>query len=112
MDRKALIRQYKETPRPMGVYRIHNTTTGRTLIGTSLDVRSMLNRHRAQLGLGAHRNRQLQNDWNKLGPDAFDFEVLDTISPSDVPGYDPTDDLRALEELWTDKLSPAGDSGY
>ena len=37
MDRKALIRQYKDAPRPMGVYRIHNTTTGQFLIGTSLD---------------------------------------------------------------------------
>ncbi len=55
MDRKALIRQYKETPRPMGVYRIRNTKTSQALIGTSLDVPSMLNRHRAQLGLGAHR---------------------------------------------------------
>ncbi len=112
MDRKELIRQYKETPRPMGVYRIRNTTTGQSLIGTSLDVSSMLNRHRAQLGLGAHRNRQLQNDWNTLGPEAFDFEILDTLSPSDVPGYDPTDDLRALEELWMEKLAPTGDPGY
>ena len=78
----------------------------------------MLNRHRAQLGLGAHPNRKLQNDWNTLGPEAFDFAILDTLFPSDVPGYDPTDDLRALEELWIEKLAPApatatvGDASY
>ena len=112
MDRKELIRQYKDTPRPMGVYRIRNTKTGQALISTSVDVPSMLNRHRAQLGLGAHRNRQLQNDWNTLGPDSFDFETLDTLSPGDVPDYDPTDDLRALEELWMEKLAPTGDPVY
>jgi len=112
MDRKALIRKYKETPRPMGIYRIHNTTNGKTLIGTSTDLPSALNRHRAQLRMGGHRNRQLQADWNTSGDDAFDFEVLDTLSASDQPDYDPTDDLRLLEQLWLQKLAPSGEPRY
>lgn len=112
MDRKARIREYKETPRPMGVYRVRNMINGKSLIGSSVDLPAMLNRQRTQLKTGTHSNRALQKDWSELGPEAFDFEVLDTLKAPDQPGYDPTDDLRTLEEMWLDKLSPFDDRGY
>jgi hypothetical protein len=112
MDRKALIRQYKETPRPAGVFRVHNTVEDKSLVGTSGDVPSMLNRQRFQLGHGSHPNRALQEDWNRLGPEAFAFEVLDTLAPPKEPGGDPEEDLRVLGDLWLEKLSPYGERGY
>jgi len=112
MDRKARIREYKETPRPMGVYRVRNTVNGKSLIGSSVDLPAMLNRQRAQLTMGAHSNRALQHDWRDLGSEAFEFEILDTLKPRDQPDYDPTDDLRTLEKMWLEKLSPFGDRGY
>lgn len=112
MDKKALKRDYKETPRPMGVFQIRNTRNGKVLIGTSVDLPAILNRHRAQLGHGLHRNRELQKEWNEQGADAFAFEILDTLSPSDKPVYDPAGDLKALEELWLEKLSPFEEKGY
>jgi hypothetical protein len=30
----------------------------------------------------------------------------------DLPGYDPRDDLRALEALWLDRRQPYGERGY
>ena len=77
MDRKSLIRQYKETRRPMGVYRVRNTVNGKSLIGASADLPARLNRIRAQLGMGRHPIQDLQQDWNNLGPEAFEFEVID-----------------------------------
>jgi hypothetical protein len=112
MDRKALIRQYKESRRPMGVFRVRNTADGRSLVGTSVNLPAMLNRQRAQLRLGAHPNRALQKDWNELGVEAFEFEILDTLTPPDEPDYDPSGDLRVLEDLWLEKLSPFDDRGY
>jgi hypothetical protein len=97
MNRRELARAYKETRRPMGVYQVRNSTNDRVLLGRSVDLPSILNRERAQLRLGSHRNAELQRDWNELGPDAFAFEVLDTLAPPDRPDYDPTDDLRVLE---------------
>ena len=112
-DRKALTRAYKETPRPMGVYRVHNRVADKSLVGVSVDLPSILNRELAQLRLGAHKNAALQDDWNALGPDAFVFEVLDTLSPpADDPGYDPRAELRVLEALWLEKLRPWGGRGY
>jgi group I intron endonuclease len=111
-DRKTLIREYKEAARPMGVYQVRNTVNGKSFVGTSVDLPSILNRHRAALRFGGHTNRELQKDWNELGPEAFEFEVLDTLTPSDRPGYNPSDDLRELEELWLEKLSPFDERGY
>lgn len=112
MDRKEAIRAYKEGWRPMGVYRVRNTVTGKSLVATSTDIPSMFNRHRAQLRFGSHPDRGLQRDWNELGAGAFAFEILDTLSPPEEPGYDPAEDLRILEELWIAKLAIAADQAY
>ena len=74
IDRKARMREYKETPRPAGVYRVRNTATGKSLVGSTADLPGMLNRQRFQLEHGSHPDRELQRDWNELGPDAFEFE--------------------------------------
>ena len=112
MDRKAIIREYKERRRPMGVFQVRNTVTGQVLIGSTTDLPAMLNRQQAQLRLGAHANRRLQADWHDLGPAAFAFEVLDTLAPEDQPGHDAKDDLRVLEAMWLEKLAPFDDRGY
>ncbi|HEX4966238.1 MAG TPA: GIY-YIG nuclease family protein [Thermoanaerobaculia bacterium] len=112
MDKKALTREYKESWRPMGVYQVRNTVNGKLLVGASVDLPAILNRHRAELRMGGHRNRELQKDWAELGPEAFEFEILDTLTPPERPDYDPKEDLRVLESLWLDKLSPFGERGY
>lgn len=96
----------------MGVFRVHNTVKDKSFVGTSRDLPAILNRHQAQLRMGGHVSSELQNDWNTMGPDAFVFEVLDTLEPPTTPGYDPSDDLRVLEQLWLDKLSPFDERGY
>lgn len=103
-DRKARIREYQEAARPMGVFRVANQPTGRGVLGTSRDLPSILNRHRAQLSLGSHADKALQSEWDETGGEGFVFEVLDTLEPSDDPGYDPTQDLQALQELWEERL--------
>ncbi|MHB8080011.1 MAG: GIY-YIG nuclease family protein [Candidatus Krumholzibacteriia bacterium] len=112
MDRKALRREYQETPRPMGVFRVHNTANGKSFVGSSVDLPAMLNRQRAQLGFGGHPNRELQREWREMGAQAFAFEVLDTLKPREEPGWDPAGELRALEALWLEKLSPYDAQGY
>lgn len=111
-DRKSKIREYKQTPRPAGIYRIRNTVTGRSLIGAAVDLPGRLNRYRFQLKAGSHAVAELQADWNELGEAAFEFSELDVLEPRDEPTYDPTEDLAALEEMWTEKLAASGESFY
>lgn len=110
--RKDLVRAYKETPRSAGVGAVKNLASGKLLLLASPDIPALLNRHQAQLKLGAHRNAELQKDWNSLGAERFAFEVLDTLPPPETPDADPTEDLATLEDLWLEKLQPYEPTGY
>jgi hypothetical protein len=112
MDKKALKREYKESRAPMGVYRVHNTIADRSLVGSSVNLPAILNRHRAELRMGMHKNRALQQDWTQLGEDAFAFEILDTVTPRDEPGFDGAGEVRALEQLWLERFEPYGERVY
>ena len=112
MDKKTLIREYKETRRPMGIYCIRNTVNGKMLVGKSTDLPAILNRQRTQLRSGTHPNPALKKDLIEYGVEAFEVDVLDTIEVPNQADYDPAADLRTLEQMWLDKLSPFGDRGY
>lgn len=111
-DKKEIIKEYKRTLRPMGIYIVKNHENGKILIGYSRDLPGRLNRFKFELEFGTGANKELLADYKKLGPDKFSFEVLDTLDPKEDPGYDYTEDLEALEEMWLDKLKPFGEKGY
>lgn len=98
--RRELTEAYLRTPRQMGVYRIRNTVTGFSHVATSTDLPARFNRHRMELKMGSDRAPGLQAEWNRHGPDAFEFEILDLLEPSDEPGWNPREDLATLEALW------------
>ena len=106
-QRKDAIRAYHESDKPMGVYRVHSDIAARSIIGSSVDLRAALNRQRAQLELASHPDTALQAAWDELGADGFEFEILDTLEPSDDPAYDLTGDLRELESMWRERLEGA-----
>ena len=112
MDRKELVRKYKETPRPAGNWRVRHIASGRSLVGSSPDAPAMLNRIRAQLRLKAHRNRALQRDWDEGGADAFELEVLDLLPPPETPDQDIAEDLKVLEAMWVEKLGLTEETRY
>lgn len=111
-DRKAMMRAYKENPPPMGVWAVHNTVDDRWLVGASPNAKGRLNRERFTLDHGSHPSRDLQADWNRLGEEAFTFEVLDTIPEPDDPEVRAADELTALLELWLEKLALPEDRLY
>ena len=108
MDKAALKRAYKESDRPMGVYKITATQTGTVYIGFDTNVPARLNRHKAELKFGSHRNRELQAAWKAGGEQALEFEVLDLLDPEkDVPD-NPAEELRTLAGMWAAKLAEEG----
>lgn len=104
MDRKARIREYKETGRPAGVFVVRNLVASKWLVGSSVNLPGMLNRQRFQLECGSHPDRELQRDWNELGADAFEFDVLDRLESSDRSDDDLAEDLRVLGQMWIERL--------
>jgi group I intron endonuclease len=110
MRKNELKREYKLNHRPMGVYQIRNVVNEKVLIGSSLNLPGIFNRHKSQLKTGNHPNGVLQAEWNEFGSEGFAFEILDEITPKE--GRDYREELAFLEELWLEKMEPYGDRGY
>ena len=110
--KKELKLEYKQNRRPIGVFQIRNIVNEKVLVGVSLNLPGILNRHKFQLEMGNHPNKTLQAEWREFGPDNFAFEILDELKPREDPDYDYSADLAFLEELWIETLQPYGDRGY
>jgi group I intron endonuclease len=110
--RAEIRRAYKEAPRQAGIFQIKNLKNGKILLGSSTNLHGPLNKHRFMLTIGRHDNADLQGDFDRYGPDAFVFEILEVVKPSDEPGFCLEDELTLLEQIWLEKLQPYGDRGY
>ncbi|MNT67357.1 hypothetical protein D3C72_2054910 [compost metagenome] len=97
--------------RTMGVYQIKNQVNGRVFLGASLNLDGTITRDRQWLPRGGHQNHQLQRDWKAFGAEAFTFEILETLTPTDDP-RDYAGEVALLLEAWKAQLEPYGDKGY
>ncbi len=116
-SREELKKQYKDTPVPMGVFLVRNTKTNEFVLGSSLNLNGALNMHRQVLKWGKPtdpliKNPQIMEDYRSQGEATFEFTVLDSLKPKDEPGWNPTEDLKALEKIWLDELKSRGWTPY
>jgi|SRR4029453_12016037 hypothetical protein len=111
-DKKRLKQEYKRTRRPLGVFQIRNLQNDKVFLVGGLDIQGKINRHKFQLNAGSHANRQLQHDWQQLGPEKFAFEILDQMEPLADSSFDARRELAFLEEMWLEKLAPYNERGY
>jgi group I intron endonuclease len=59
-----------------GIYTITHRSSGRSYLGSSVDIDKRWVVHRSSLNRGTHHSPYLQRVWSKHGAAAFDFEVL------------------------------------
>ena len=112
MNQKELKKQYKQTVLPMGIFQIKNLVNGKIFLGSSKNLKGKLNSIKFQLEMGSYINKELQKDFNEYRENNFLFETLDLLEPKEDPGYDYSDDLNTLEEMWLEKLQPYDEKGY
>ena len=93
----------------MGVYRIRNTQNGKSYVGFSTDLPAILNRHKAELKFGTHRNAGLLGEWKLLGELFFEFETVDELTPDEASLASPVEELGILAAMWIRKLEAAGE---
>ncbi len=110
MEKEEARKAYKQTQRPMGIYRIAAAGHDILYVGASTDVQARLNRHKAELKFGNHRNREMQAAWNSLGESGFSFEVLDVLAHEENSQSKPAEELEVLLNLWVRKIEEAGHS--
>jgi len=112
MNRKDKIKEYKRSIQPMGVYQIRNKVNGKIFIGSSKDLKGILNRIKFQLKNKLHVNTNMQNDFNEMGEANFSFEILDYLEPKEDMEGNYTKELQILEKMWLEKLRPFNEKGY
>jgi hypothetical protein len=100
---KRLKQQYKQNPRPVGVFLIRNMVNDKVLVGVGLDLAGIINRHKFQLTMGIHQNPRLQTEWNEFGSSSFAFEILDQLPPREDPDVNYREELAFMEKLWLEQ---------
>lgn len=77
MKRFSIVRQVLKDE--TAVYSITNKITGRKYYGSTNDVYERFRAHRERLRKGKHENKELQRDYNELGPRCFGYTVEDIL---------------------------------
>lgn len=111
--------------RPSGVFLIRNKNNGKVFLQSSEDLTTKMNRLKNALETGGiFPSKVLQDDYNNLGKDAFEFEILEIIPRTEENmAYEMGDHFHAVQknmarlskkllEKYMDKLQPYGDNGY
>jgi hypothetical protein len=108
--RRELRAAYEQRSRDPGVYLLRNTVTGRVLVGSTPDLRSIRNRLEFGRATGSTGvlDRRLAADARAYGMGAFELEVLDVLAVTPEMSADELAlELRTLEALWREKLADA-----
>ncbi|MBS1787873.1 MAG: GIY-YIG nuclease family protein [Acidobacteria bacterium] len=79
---------------PSGVYQIRCKITQKIYVGSAVNLSQRWGKHKMTLRRGTHRNSHLQKAWDKYGESAFEFEVLEYATRSE---------LLLVEQKWIDK---------
>lgn len=111
MDRKELKRQAMENKTEGGVFVVRNNRNDKVFVDTTPNFKT-INGQQFTLGMGMHKNKLLQQEWNEFGQGAFTFEVLEVLEVEDNPYFNQRDALKKLKQKWLDQLQPYGDRGY
>jgi hypothetical protein len=100
-------------PGAPGVYRIICVTWGRVYVGSTHDLPARFLEHKSQLAAQRHPNSWLQRAYDRCGPGAFVFQVLELYHGRWRP-----DCLSPAEQRWINdhpklfNVRPAGSNRY
>ena len=102
-DRKAALRAYKQQrPRP-GIYAVRHTSSGRAWPDSSPNLDTTRNGLWHRLEEGRHLDKRLQAEWNRWGPEAFEYVILEVIDEEMSPLV-LKETLKSLKAKWVDRL--------
>ena len=107
-DRRAICTAYKERKGLGGVYSITNRVTGEKHLFSTPNLQGAENRFEFMVQTNGCTVLSIQKEWASYGPDAFFFEVLESMEQGETQGArEFREDVKALEELWKENLPAA-----
>ena len=103
INRKQATQDYKDAKIPRGIYVARCLATDRVWVDSSRNLAATKNSFWFFLRAGNHKNISLQDDYNALGADAIQYEVLEQLD-DDTPTTAVTDLLKEKKLLWAEQL--------
>lgn len=108
MDKKEIKEAYKQRKIIGGIYRVTNTRDGMYLFNYSPNIQAKQNAFDFAVSSNMVYDNRLRKDWEALGGVGFKFEVLEILEKKkDQTQEQFIEDLKALAEMWDEKLDPA-----
>lgn len=111
-EKKQLVKNYKMQKTERGVIAVRNKQNGKMMVDAMNNLHGAFVSIKMSLQLKNCWIRSLQDDYDRFGPEYFEFLVLDVLKEPDTPGYDYRADLRSLTEIWREKLASEGVEFY
>ena len=109
MDRKAMLRAYRDRKVTGGVYGYRNATNGKILLQSTCDITKAANLLAFSKEMGLCPHPLLRDDWGASGGSAFSVEILETLDKKEEQtGEEFAADVRTLESLWRERLGATG----
>lgn len=68
----------------IGIYAIRNIRSGRSYVGSSVNIARRWKTHIWSLNHGKHHSEHMQHAWKKYGPEMFAFEILEEVANPDT----------------------------
>lgn len=103
MNRKEAIAEYKNRKTPRGTYVVRFADSGPVFVDAVPDLDAARNGLLFALRIGAHRNKELQAEWDARGESAFRYEVLEKLE-DDLAPMAWRDLLKDKKKEWVAKL--------
>lgn len=104
-SRRQLVRDFKETRAPMGVFAVRCLASGEVWVGASKNLEAQQRSLWFGLRLGSHINKAMQAAWTANGAEQMRFEVLEAIDEPDLTPMGLADLLKARERHWIEALA-------
>lgn len=111
IGRETCKRRYKRSVKSQknAIYEISNTKNKKTYIGKTNAYKLRTKSHIKKLNKNSHSNRDLQEDWNILGEENFNFRILkECDTDKDLEIYEALEAIRRLDnnkELYNHKFT-------
>ena len=108
--RKALTEQYRQTIPEAGVYLIRNAGSGRALLGSTSNLRSLRNKldFAKTTNMPGTLDGRMARDIAQYGIEELSLEILEIVDVTpEMSERQIRDDLTTLEGLWREKLGPS-----
>lgn len=70
------------------VYEIRNTRNNKRYIGSTVNFKRRIGKHKWALKNNIHKNKALQRDYNYYGADVFEYKILKKCKPSQLKEYE------------------------